>query len=154
MKNKILNTKEIKKIQKLLLEQFGFQEDFNFVFLLSAKEKLYIVNRDIERLDLDRLRISSLGIYFAKYENNEVRLSMEGSQLVGPKATKNVLEMSSEQVRDYFRGSDIEMDLDKENGTFLILKHGKDFFGCAKYKNKKLLNFLSKMHRTQALIIR
>ena len=57
------------------------------------------------------------------------------------------------QVKEYFRGLDIDIDLGRDDQPFLILKHGKDFFGCSKYKNKKLLNFLSKVHRTSDLMI-
>ena len=103
-------------------------------------------------IDFEQLHINSMGLYFAdinKYD--ELRLSIEGSQLVGPHATKNILELNEEQVRAYFRSEEIPMDT--KDTPFVLLKYNADFFGTSKIKDKKLLNYLPKAHRTKELIL-
>ena len=100
-KIKILSKKEIKNIKKKLDEQWGFSDDLNFTFLISNKGRINIVNQEVFDIDDTKLRIDSLGLYFATLIHNELRLSIEGSQIVGPKATKNVFEITDDDLIFY-----------------------------------------------------
>ena len=148
---KILNTREVKKIKELLKEQFGFSGVLDYAFLLNAKGRLFIVNRDVSRIDLKKLRVDKYGLYFGELRD-DLRLSMEGAQIVGGKAKKNIVELNEEEIREYFLGLDLEKDLGLES-RWLLLKYGGDVISCAKYKDKKILNFLPKIHRSKELII-
>lgn len=142
---KILNKKEIKKILKLIEKQWNSKLTLEYAFLKTDKGKIYIVNEDISRLDLSKLRINSIGLYFGKLEKDELRLSIEGSQLVGKKASKNVLELNDKEVKEWMSGKDLEK---KGNYSgFLLIKHKEDFLGCGKFKNGKILNYVSKSRR-------
>lgn len=143
-KLKILNSKEVKNIRKILKEQFGYDEKSNLVFTLNNKEKLYVVNRDIERLDIDKLRIDLIGMYFAKQEPKGIRLSIEGSQMIGPKATKNLLELNDNQFEDWLKGKDF--DIDQKDGFYLI-KYDGLFVGCGKVRGGYLMNYVPKSRR-------
>lgn len=151
-KLKILNSKEAREIKEKLAEQFGFKGELDYAFLLNEKGRVFIVNRDISRLELKRLRVDRYGLYFGELRKGELRLSLEGAGLVAPLARKNLVELNKEEVRKYFRGEDLEKDLGEEN-RFVLLKYQKDFLGCARYKEKKILNFLPKIHRTPELIV-
>ena len=151
---KILNSREVKDIMKKLDEQFGINHKLDYAFLMDQHNKIWLIHKDITLIDFEQLRINSMGLYFAevnKYE--EVRLTIEGSQLVGTFATKNVFVLDKEQVKKYFKGEEVPLQLDVEGSPFLLLKFGSDFFGCAKYKDGMLLNYLPKYHRTQELIV-
>jgi len=88
---KFLNKKEIKNILDLIRKQWDCDAKLDYVFSMNEKGKIYIVNREISEIDLSKLRISSIGLYFGTLvEGSSLRLSIEGSQLVGPKAKKNV----------------------------------------------------------------
>ncbi|MFC2133906.1 hypothetical protein ACFLTH_04755 [Bacteroidota bacterium] len=142
---KILNSKEVKKILKILESQFGFKDKLEFVFLQSSKDRLYIVNRDIERIELEKLRVNALGLYFATIAKDGIRLSIEGSQIIGPKAKKNILELTDFQFEFWLKGIDMKIENDLEG--FVLVKHGKDFVGCGKLKEGTLLNYVPKSRR-------
>ena len=145
-----LTTKELKPILALLKEQWGYEEKLEYAFVLTDKERIYIVNRSIDALDLTKLRINSVGLYFAEFRNNELRLSIEGSQIIGPKATKNVVELDNAELKQWLRGEDLE----KQNGAqgFVIIKHGNDYLGCGKCKEGKILNFVPKARRLMNIV--
>lgn len=151
MKNyHILNSKQVKTIMLKLNEQFGFVEKIEFVFLRTNKGKIYLVNRDIERIDLEKIRINSMGLYFGELlDSGELRLSIEGSQIIGPKASINVFELDNELMRLWFKGEDIEIS-DSRN-AFVIIKYQNDFCGCGKIKNNKLLNYVGKVRRVNVI---
>lgn len=150
-KLQILNTKEIREIKRLLEKQFGFAGNLDYVFLSNEKGRLFIITRDISRLDLSRLKVDRYGIYFGELRNQELRLSLEGAWLVRQKAQKNLVELTQEEVKQYFLGQDLEKDLSEEN-RFVLLKFKKDILGCARYKDKKILNFLPKIHRGEVIV--
>ena len=135
---RILNTRDVKRLQKLLGEQHGAAMPADVAFLQDHKNHIFLVTRDVMRVDLEQLR-----------------LSIEGSQLLGLHATKNICELDAEQVRTYFRGEEITLDPSQqpEGQPFLLLKYRNDFLGAAKCKDGKLLNYLPKVHRTHDIIL-
>ena len=131
----ILNSKERKKIFEKLEEQFGCDTEFlkQFVFLFKEHDgRVHICNRAVaEELANAGLRVDSAGLYIATLlENGELRLSIEGSQVVGPHAKTNVLEITAKEFQQWIRGHAIEKETDLKG--FLIVKHGEDFCGCGK----------------------
>ena len=146
---KILNSKEIKEILKLIEAQWGAKLKLDYAFLKNPKNRIFIINKDISKIDLEKLRINSIGIYFCEIDKIGIRLSIEGSQIVGPKASKNIAEINEEQTKQWFKGEDLEI---KGNYSgFVIIKHNNDFLGTGKYKNGKILNYVGKSRRINAL---
>jgi len=89
-------------------------------------------------------------MYFCEVDNIGIRLSIEGTQIVGPKAGKNIVELDEEDTRKWFKGEDIEKECENCNG-FVILKSGKDFLGTGKYVNGKILNYVGKTRRVSSM---
>ena len=148
-KLQFLNAKEIKEIKKKILEQWGCDFKTDFAFVLSSKNRIYLISRDIEKLDFEKLPISNAGVYFGEIETNgELRLSIEGSQMIGECSKKNIVELSKEQMRIWLKGNDLEIGT-KEKG-FVILKYGDDYLGTGKVKENKILNFVPKTRRILA----
>ncbi len=142
---KILNSKERKKILGLLEENWGFNEKLDYVFLETEKRKIYIAKKEIFDLDTSQLRVNSVGIYFAEARVG-IRLSIEGSQIVGPKAAKNVVELDDKEARQWMEGNDLDKPVETE--SFVILKHNNDFLGSGKStKEGKILNYVPKTRR-------
>lgn len=142
---KILNNKEIKRILNSIEEQWGAKIKLNYAFLQNQKNRVFLVSKDISSIDLSKLRVNSIGMYFCELNDASIRLSIEGSQIIGPKATKNIIEINEEQTRQWFRGEDLEV---KEiYAGFVILKHKSYFLGCGKYKDSKVLNYVGKERR-------
>jgi len=142
---RFLKSKEVKQIFKIIEDRWGFKDRLEHVFLMDKEGDVFIINRDMEKVDFESLRINNIGLYLCEYRNDDVRLGIEGSQIIGPKADKNILELSDEQVKEYMKGN--ELEIDKENSGFLILKNSNNYFGCSKIKNRRLLNFFPKARR-------
>lgn len=143
---KILNNKEIKQILYSIEKQFGAKLKLDYGFL-KKDNKIFLINKDISKIDLSKLRINSLGLYFCEMFDG-VRLSIEGSQIIGPKATKNAVEIDEGQAKKWLKGEELEV---KGNYSgFVIIKHNDDFLGNGKYKDGKILNYVAKERRINA----
>src|SRR3989344_962301 len=105
-----LNNKQVKSIRAFLKEQYGFSEELDYQFLLSNKDNLYAINKDIEKIDLSDARVNSLGLYIGELRQGQLRMSMEGAQLIGPHAKKNILDIDQDQLRLWMKGEDVELN--------------------------------------------
>ena len=82
-KLEILNKRKTKPIIAFLDKQFGVTElPPNLCFLKNHEGRLYLMSKELERIDLSKLRINSIGLYFGTLNNDGIRLSIEGSQLI------------------------------------------------------------------------
>ena len=146
---KILNSKQIKLIKQIVKKQFDCDYAFDYMVMQNPEQKIYLMNKEYKTIDDSKLKINSLGMYFAQIQNGELRLSIEGSQILGPLAKKNVIEINSGLLKLWIRGHDIEVD-NPENG-FFIVKHKNDYIGSGKLKQGVLLNFISKIRRIYSM---
>lgn len=146
----ILNSREKKHLVAILKDQYGYTGDLPFVVLKNRKNKLYIVNREIERLTLEDHRVDSYGLYIGELYNSQVRLSIEGAQLIGPHASKNIVELEGEQFEQWMKRFNIPWEEDPGQG-FLIVKHKNDFIGCGKFANGAIHNYVSKSRALQVV---
>lgn len=139
-------SRELKHFFKQIEEQYGkVPEIFQKLAFIRGKERIYLINRDIEKIDLKNLRVNSMGLYIAEVKNEQLRVSIEGSQLIGPTAIKNVCELTREQLRKWFMGQDVAVEGQYEG--FVILKHENDYIGSGKFKEGLILNFVPKARR-------
>src|SRR3989338_5925459 len=143
---KFLNSKETKEILKLIEEQWGAKLKLDYAFARNSKHRVFIINKDISKIDFSKLRINSVGMYFCDLENG-IRLSIEGSQIIGPEATKNVVEINEEQIKKWMKGEDLEIENKEKCNGFVIIKHENDFLGTGKFKDNRVLNYVSKSRR-------
>ncbi len=143
-----LKKKEKRKFFDILKKQFGFEDKLDYVFLINNKNKVFIINKDIAQLDLNKIKINSLGLYIAELREEGVRLSIEGSQIIGPKSKRNIININKENLKKWLSGEDIPKDKSIKNLTgFVIVKSGNDYLGCGKIKEDKILNFFPKIRR-------
>ena len=147
---KILNNKEIKEILKLIENQWGAKLKLDYGFLKNPKNRVFVISKDIAKIDTSKLRLNSAGMYFCELDSKGIRLSIEGSQIIGPKATKNIVELNEEETKKWFKGEDVEKECKDCNG-FVILKNNHDFLGTGKYANGKILNYVSKTRRVNII---
>jgi NOL1/NOP2/fmu family ribosome biogenesis protein len=143
---KILNRKEAKRILKRVEDQWGCTLEGDYVLLLSERQRVYVTNREVFDIDVSNLRVNSFGVYFAEIKGG-VRLSIEGSQMIGPNAKKNIVELDEKEIKEWMRGEDLIKDTDCED--FVILKQGDDFLGTGKVVPGKILNFVPKTRRVR-----
>ncbi len=146
----ILNTRQKKSLLRKVSSQWACDFKTDLVLLQSRKKKIYLVNKEIRRLDDSALRIDKMGMYFGEImKDGDIRLSIEGSQMVGPCAEKNVVELDDDEARQWFKGNDVEKQGIKEEG-FAIIKSNNDFMGCGKIKDSRIINYVPKTRRILA----
>ena len=140
---KILTKREINKILDNLREYYGIKElKLDYLFLQN-KEKIYLISKDFKKLNTKNLRVNNLGLYFLNVSKG-LRLSIEGSQMMGKKATKNIYEIIEKDLKAWLRGYDLECS--NLQGHKLI-KNKDDFYGIGFASNNKIKNFIPKSRR-------
>lgn len=139
-----MNSKEIKKILRILEEQFGYSGKLDYAFFLGSKNRLYILSKDFARFDEKKVRIASLGLYFGELKEDTIRLSVEASQLLGPHCTRNIVEITPSEEKRWMFGESLSAENQKEHKGFMIVRCGKDYLGCTSFTRGELLNFVPK----------
>lgn len=147
---KFFNKQEKEKFIKKLNEQFGIKE-IPFELAKLGKERIMAFSGELsekEILELDRIaRIEGIGVYFAKIDENtkEIRLSIEGVQLMQEQITKNIFELDEKQAEQWMMGQEINITTGKKG--FYIMKYKNDFLGTGKISIEKISNFIPKSRR-------
>tara|TARA_Y100000310_G_scaffold341643_1_gene441464 strand:- start:1301 stop:1747 length:447 start_codon:yes stop_codon:yes gene_type:complete len=146
---KIIRSTPKKKIINQLNEQYGIST-LQYLLLQFGKEKIraYSGNLSTEELNvLDaNLRIENIGLYFAKEQNDGIRLTLDGVQLIKHQITKNILEINNQQAQDWLKGNDL---LIKSDNAFKIIKNNNEFLGCGKSTGERITNFVPKERRVK-----
>ena len=151
MEGTFLKKKEIAAICNQLEKHWGFQEPLPYLFFQTRQRRVSLLNKEFAVVDTSKLRINSVGMYFCEIMNNqEVRLSIEGSQIVGHFASRNVLSVDEKQVKQWLYGQDVEISSADVEG-FVILLFGSYFIGCGRYKEGIISNHVSKNRRIGTL---
>jgi len=146
MNSVILSKREVKNIIKQIQENFGIESlKLDYLFFKNNDNKIYLLSKEFSNIDQTKFRINNLGLYFAKIEPFGFRLSIEGSQLIGPKATKNILEINN--YEEWMKGNDIVAD-EKFKGCVLV-KYKDKFLGSGFYSKGKIINFIPKSRRVR-----
>jgi len=155
----VLNTREKKKIIDKLGELYGFSGEIKQALLMNKDHKIFLLSPDIAMLEKkqeNELRIDAAGLYIGKVEPEGIRLSIEGSQIIGPYSKKHVLEIDDNHLEPWVRGESFELSnaenkkINSEQG-FFIIKHGNDFLGGAQIKNNVVKSLVSKERRLKVL---
>ena len=155
-----LNSKARKQFYEKLRDYFGLPPDFSFgddLLFVSSKNRYFVMDRTYVEVVNAGYNVKVLGNYIAEInEFGEIRLSIEGSQMIGPHATSHLLELSPEDVERFIRGADLDISVRvKQEGLsnhYYIIWYTdthkmKHYLGCAKIKNGTLFNFTPKNRR-------
>ncbi|MFH1310983.1 MAG: hypothetical protein ABIH65_01100 [Nanoarchaeota archaeon] len=145
---KILNENEKQEIEKNLKEQFGI-ENIPYKIIMWGEERLFLFSGSLNENDIKKINeiipIERIGIYFAKIIKEEIKLSIEGTQILKNNINKNIFELNSEQAEEWMMGRDLNIKTGKKG--FLVMKYKEDFLGCGKASEEKIGNFIPKNRR-------
>ena len=145
---KILNKKETQEILNKLNQQFGVEE-IPGVLLSKGGERIFLYQGDFGEGEIKKLErtipIERIGVYFAKVQNSQIRLSIEATQILGEQINKNIFELDDEQAEKWMMGQELDVRAGKKD--FLIMKYKDDFLGCGKASEKKIGNYIPKNRR-------
>jgi NOL1/NOP2/fmu family ribosome biogenesis protein len=127
-------------VKNLLVSQFGVSRDeLNTLrFYLGGKGRIYVY----KDCNLD-VREKRKGIYFGTLERNGLRLSIEGSFIIGKIAGKGILNVDDKAAMKWLRGEDIEAGVE----GYWIVKWGEYFLGCGFGDGRILRNYVPKERR-------
>ncbi len=136
-------------------ERFGIKKEIFFDYGFDTDgERISIFSEGINNKNLDGLIIKSIGLragkYFKDIRNGRVKLkiSTNFAQIFGRYATKNVLQINDDEVKEYIRGSDLEniRPLNVEEGE-VIIKWNENVIGGGNYSQGKIKNQIPKKKR-------
>lgn len=140
-REEIGKTGDTELVKRLLIENYGHAPGLIYE-IRGRYHKVYAwkpCSFEIRGPDRD-------GVYFGRVESDGIRLSIEGSFLVGPKATKNVVELDDERAKRYLAGESVEIE-NKELHGWVIVKWCSYYLGSAKAKEGRLINYVPKERR-------
>jgi NOL1/NOP2/fmu family ribosome biogenesis protein len=143
----VLNSRERKELVAKLAERYGYSGELDYAVFRNNEGKHYLANRAIEEFLDVGLYIERVGVYFGQDQHGEFRFTIEGSQLVGPKSSKGVVELTPAQRDQWMLGHDIQLSGSGQEGLaqiFYLVKCGEDWLGCGKAKNGALQNYVPK----------
>lgn len=145
---KILNKKEKAEIEEKLKEDFGIQE-IPGVLAMRGRERIFFFSGDFQARDIKQLEkctfIERIGVYFAKIIGKDIRLSIEGVQILKDQIKKNIFELNRKQAEEWMKGHELSIKTGKTG--FLIMKYQEDFLGTGKASEEKIGNFIPKNRR-------
>jgi len=145
---KILNKREQKEIEEKLNKQFGIK-NVPGIIAIRGKERLFLFSGSLNKRNIKELEkiviIERLGIYFAKFVEDSVKLSIEGTQILKDQIEKNIFELSKSQAEEWMKGQDLQIKTGKRG--FFVIKYKDDFLGCGKASQEKIGNFIPKSRR-------
>ena len=145
---KIYNKKEKAQVESILHEHFGIDSIPGMV-VKRGEERLFLFTGSFSEKDIELLQkctfIERMGVYFAKITENEVRLSIEGSQILKEQINKNIFSLNPSQAEEWMKGH--ELLIKTGSHGFLIMKHQDDFLGTGKASEEKIGNFIPKNRR-------
>ena len=106
----------------------------------GLKGKYYLGPKLIEKPD-----IVSPGLLIARADK-QVKPTSNFLQLFGHLATKNVVELSKEEAKQYIEGFDLKSETKAEHG-YVILSYKGNFLGCGFLDDGLIINNLPKAKR-------
>ena len=145
-----MNKKEVEKIEKIIEKNYGVKIKFKDILLKTSKDKIWIVSKDFKKNFFKNLKVNSVGLYFGRLKRNEkIKLSLEGAQLIGKKANKNLIEIDENELISFLQGFNIKKFKEKnaELNNFVIVKFKKDIVGVGILRNGYIENLLPKSRR-------
>ncbi|MBU0930178.1 MAG: hypothetical protein KJ623_03855 [Nanoarchaeota archaeon] len=149
MNLRVLNKKESLEIINRIIKQFDIKNlGLDYAFFQN-EDKIFLISKDLRKVDFQKLRINNLGLYFCTLAKNGIRLTIEGTQLIGDKANKNIIDIKENELVYWFNGENL---VRKDIDGFVIIKYKNDFLGCGYGKEGIIINYIPKERRVKGLI--
>lgn len=148
---KIMNPEEKGKVFDYLKDKYGI-ERLDGIILRKGEEKLFLFNGSMNEKEIKLIEsniiVERVGIYFAKIINDEIKLSLEGTNLLKNQIKDNIYEISDKETTEWMMGNDLDIKTGKRE--FLIIKNKEDFLGSGKASENKIGNFIPKTRRLKS----
>lgn len=145
---KILAAQEKKQIEQKLNQQFGIKEIPGKIVMRGA-ERLFFFTGEINEAEIrkieDIIPIEKIGVYFAKLINDDMKLTIEGTQILHSQINKGIFEINDTQAEEWMMGRELSIKTGLRG--FVVIKNRSDLLGCGKASQDKITNFIPKSRR-------
>ncbi len=142
----IYNSREKKQLRQQLEEEYGITKLPEYVyFSINKKERVYIAPESVFQEDQNKLRVNAFGMYIGTIMKDGFRFSLEGAQLFGPLATKNIVDVGQEERNKWFQGEALPCETNE--GAYVLVRNEQDYLGSGKVKDKEIINYLAKARK-------
>jgi NOL1/NOP2/fmu family ribosome biogenesis protein len=154
MQAKKMSEEEVNELKRVVEKNYGVILDFSsFDCYINRRNEVYLIVKGISE---DLIKIASFaGVYFGRLKRNEkIQLSVEGSQIVGKHATKNVAILDDENLARFLEGLKCKWKelINCERNNFVLIKHGNDFFGSGILREDGIESLVPKARRVMRTI--
>jgi len=155
-KLQILNKNEKEQIIYLLNKQFGINS-LQGILTKRGEERIFLFQGNFNEKQIRELenltQIERAGLYFAKFfidrqGNKQIRLSIEGTQILSKQFKKNIFELNKQQATKWMQGQELNIKTGKKG--FLIMKYKDNYLGTGKASQEKIGNFIPKSRRLKS----
>jgi NOL1/NOP2/fmu family ribosome biogenesis protein len=150
-KIKIFKEDDKENLERIIEKNYGVKIDLSNFFIFQTKdEKVWLASKSILSLDIRKLTVNSIGLNFGKIKRNEkIHLTIEGSQIVGKNATKNIVLLDDNEAKKFMQGFDVKPKekIDCEYHNFVIVKYNDFILGSSLLIGDYLKNMLPKSRR-------
>ena len=150
-KIKVLEKEEVENLERMVEKNYGTRAGLDrFLVMISAEERIWLASKEIMNLDMRKFPVNSTGMNFGKIKRNDkISLTVEGAQMIGKQAIKNVVVLDEENAKKFLQGSNIkpQQEINCEYHNFVIIKSGEDFLGSSLLTEEGIKNLLPKSRR-------
>ncbi len=133
------------EVWNLLETQFGIPQPTNYRLLRSGRKRIRIISKDAFPMVSKIPCTGHVGLYFGEYTPYAIRLTMDGAQLMGSFATKQIVILTRDQANAWLQGESIEYEDERHN--YVIVKHNEDILGCGRLSGGVLHSYVPKSRR-------
>ncbi len=147
----IIQKTELEELSQKLEDQFGIR-NIPGILLRKGKERIFIFQGELSEKELKKLdsivEIERVGIYIGKIfqPTQEIRLSIEGSQIFKDQIKKNIFMLDKqEDYEKWMNGQELNMKTNLRG--MIVIKYNEEFLGCGKASEEKIGNFIPKNRR-------
>ncbi len=149
----LFSPQETQEILSKLNAQFGIQKIPGRLIKIG-NEKIFLFQGEFLEEQIKNLEkitfIERIGVYFAKIFDltGEIRLSIEGTQILKNQITKNTFEINNEQLTPWMQGQELNIQTGLKG--IIVIKYKDDYLGCGKASENKIGNFIPKSRRLRS----
>lgn len=128
----VLTEEEKKKVEELLANQYGITEALtNYVAIASGENRIRITRKEVLEFSWKLKRVVNIGLYVAKLVENEVTLSIEGTQLFSSLIKKNIINLTMDEAEKWMRGEAIKIE-NVPISRYIVAKFNDIFLGTGR----------------------
>jgi NOL1/NOP2/fmu family ribosome biogenesis protein len=136
----LLNDPERDRLLGYLSHRFGIsREVFSNYYLYRRRRTVWLFSKDDRLRDLASLQVESVGFPLLRWVATHIKPTSVALQLFGPHADKNVVSLTSDQLRDLVENKEIKSEFAGSPG-YVIVASKSVIIGCALYLPGRLIS--------------